>query len=125
MRVAPGVGVELEKGRIQAGRQWLADDIESGNIVFSAKDIYDVDPVDSMLGGSFNLIILKDVIEHIHDQAKLVNRMKRFLAADGMIFLGFPPWQMPFGGHQQMCRNRILSNSRIITFFPHLLTVLS
>jgi ubiquinone/menaquinone biosynthesis C-methylase UbiE len=28
--------------------------------------------------------------------------MKNFLKPGGIIFFGFPPWQMPYGGHQQM-----------------------
>lgn len=33
--------------------------------------------------------------------------MKKFLRPGGAIFFGFPPWQMPFGGHQQICRSRL------------------
>jgi len=43
--------------------------------------------------------------------------VKRFLRADGRIFIGFPPWQMPFGGHQQVCEHRLLS----IAPYTHLL----
>ncbi len=103
-----GVGVELEKGRIDNGTIWLADDIAAGRIRFVAKDIYQVD-VETELGGSFDLIVLKDVIEHIHDQPRLIAWMKHFLTEQGAIFFGFPPWQMPFGGHQQLCRNKWLS----------------
>jgi SAM-dependent methyltransferase len=71
-----------------------------------AKDIYKVD-ADKDLSGLFDIIILKDVIEHIHDQAKLIGWMKHFLKPGGIVFFGFPPWYMPFGGHQQMCRSRI------------------
>jgi 2-polyprenyl-3-methyl-5-hydroxy-6-metoxy-1,4-benzoquinol methylase len=53
--------------------------------------------------------LLKDVIEHIHDQPKLIAWMKSYLAPNGTIFFGFPPWQMPFGGHQQLCRNKVLA----------------
>jgi SAM-dependent methyltransferase len=103
-----GVGVELDKPRIDNGTLWLADDIAAGRIRFVAKDIYQVD-VETELGGSFDLIVLKDVIEHIHDQPRLIAWMKHFLTKEGAIFFGFPPWQMPFGGHQQLCRNKWLS----------------
>lgn len=104
-----GAGVELEEGRIQTGSAWLSREIADKKIVFLSNDIHEVDPHDKILGGQFDLIILKDVIEHIHDQPKLIHRLKLFLKPEGMIFLGFPPWQMPFGGHQQMCRNKLLS----------------
>ena len=47
------------------------------------------------------------MIEHIHDQAKLIGWMKNFLKSDGIVFFGFPPWYMPFGGHQQICHSKI------------------
>ncbi|HET7116521.1 MAG TPA: class I SAM-dependent methyltransferase [Hanamia sp.] len=98
-----GVGVEFDLIRIENGSQWLEDDLKQGRIFFVAKDIYDTD-VES-LGGKFDIIVLKDVIEHIHDQAKLLARLQDFLNPSGIIFFGFPPWQMPFGGHQQLCRS--------------------
>ena len=70
------------------------------------KDIYQVD-IEKDLNGLFDIIVLKDVIEHIHDQAKLIGWMKNFLKPGGIVFFGFPPWYMPFGGHQQMCHSKI------------------
>ncbi|MEO9147675.1 MAG: class I SAM-dependent methyltransferase [Ginsengibacter sp.] len=100
-----GVGVEFDKIRIENGEKWLEEDIKSGKISFVVKDIYDTDP--QSLGGHFDIIILKDVIEHIHDQQKLLTRLKDFLTPSGIIFFGFPPWQMPFGGHQQLCQKKL------------------
>lgn len=107
-RGCTGVGVELDHPRIVNGSKWLAEDIAAGKIHFISKDIYLVD-ANTELGGKFNIIVLKDVIEHIHDQPKLIEWMKTFLIPGGVIFFGFPPWQMPFGGHQQMCGNKWLS----------------
>ena len=100
-----GVGVEYDEIRIKNGENWLKEDIKNGKLSFVVKDIYDVN-VES-LGGKFNIIILKDVIEHIHDQARLLTRLKDFLTPSGIIFFGFPPWQMPFGGHQQLCEKKL------------------
>lgn len=100
-----GVGVEFDLIRIENGSQWLEDDIKEGKISFVAKNIYDSN-VES-LGGKFDIILLKDVIEHIHNQERLLGRLKDFLNPSGIIFFGFPPWQMPFGGHQQLCKNML------------------
>jgi len=100
-----GVGVEFDLIRIENGSQWLEEDIKAGRISFVAKDIYDTN-VES-LGGKFDIILLKDVIEHIHDQQRLLGRLKDFLNPSGIIFFGFPPWQMPFGGHQQLCKKTL------------------
>lgn len=103
-----GVGVELDELRLINAREWLAADIAAGTMHFISKDIYQVEP-HAELNGLFDIIVLKDVIEHIHDQSKLIAWMKTFLKPEGVIFFGFPPWQMPFGGHQQMNSNKWLS----------------
>jgi len=103
-----GVGVELEESRLVYARQWLADELKDSKVFFLSKDIYNVDPQQEF-GGRFDIIILKDVIEHIHDQKKLIGWMKGFLNPGGVIFFGFPPWQMPFGGHQQLFGSKVLS----------------
>jgi 2-polyprenyl-3-methyl-5-hydroxy-6-metoxy-1,4-benzoquinol methylase len=61
---------------------------------------------------------MRDVLEHIHDQDKFLNFIKVFLKPDGKIFFGFPPWRMPFGGHQQMCHNKYLSLMPFIHLLP-------
>jgi SAM-dependent methyltransferase len=70
------------------------------------------------LGGRFDVIVLKDVIEHIHDQERLIARLKSFLNPGGVVFFGFPPWQMPFGGHQQVCKNAFLSHLPYFHLLP-------
>ena len=101
-----GVGVELDESRVVDANRFLSNEIASGSLTILSKDIYQVD-IESDLQGPFDLILLKDVIEHIHDQSKLIGWMKQFLKPGGAIFFGFPPWQMPFGGHQQTCRSRL------------------
>ena len=112
---AISVGVEFDKPRIENGETWLANEIENGKLSFVTKDIYDTHV--ETLGGKFDIIILKDVIEHIHDQEKLLSRLKDFLNRDGIIFFGFPPWQMPFGGHQQLSQSQ-LSKVPYFHLFP-------
>ena len=103
-----GVGVELDESRLVNAREWLKEDIDSNKIQFISKDIYQVNPAVEF-PSLFDIIILKDVIEHIHDQKKLMEWMQQFLKPGGAIYFGFPPWQMPFGGHQQLCTNSLLS----------------
>ncbi|MFT3704487.1 MAG: class I SAM-dependent methyltransferase [Agriterribacter sp.] len=101
-----GVGVELDLSRVELAKEYLPEDIASGKLKLVAKDIY-LSDVEQDFNGAFDLILLKDVIEHIHDQPKLIGWMKTFLKAGGIIFFGFPPWYMPFGGHQQICKSFI------------------
>lgn len=105
-RGCAGVGVELDAPRIDLASEYLPEDIAAGRLRFVVKDIYQVD-TEKDFGGLFDIVLLKDVIEHIHDQAKLIGWMKKFLRPGGIIFFGFPPWYMPFGGHQQICKSKI------------------
>lgn len=111
-----GVGVEFDKIRIDNASQWMADEIDAGKVSFVTKDIYQTEAEE--LDGKFDIIVLKDVIEHIHDQPKLLQRMHKLLAPKGVIFFGFPPWQMPFGGHQQICKNKWLSRMPYYHLLP-------
>jgi len=112
-----GVGVELLEERVVNGRKWLASELADGKLTYIVSDIYHVD-VEKDLGGKFDLIVLKDVIEHIYDQAKLLNKLHAFLLPHGAIFFGFPPWQMPFGGHQQICTNKVLAKMPYYHLLP-------
>ena len=112
-----GVAVELWEERVVNGRKWLAPELESGKLTYIISDIYKVD-VEKDLGGKFDLIVLKDVIEHIYDQARLMEKLHSFLLPHGAIFLGFPPWQMPFGGHQQICTNKVLAKMPYYHLLP-------
>ncbi len=101
------MGIELHEIRMQKAMAFHDEAVKSGQAFFVNKNIYDID-IGEDCGGKFDLVILKDVIEHIPEQNKLMKHLKTFLKEDGMIFFGFPPWHMPFGGHQQICKNRLL-----------------
>ena len=102
-----GTGVELSESRTKRAEIVLAEEIKSGQAKLVNKDIYDVN-IDKEMPHRFDLIILKDVIEHIHDQDKIILKLRDFLKPNGHIFFGFPPWYMPFGGHQQIASNKWL-----------------
>lgn len=112
------VGVEFDLPRLELANELLSDYILTNQLLLIGKDIYNVDP-EKELGGKFDIIILKDVIEHIHNQSKLILEMKRLLNPNGCVFFGFPPWQMPFGGHQQMNSNKWLSKLPYYHLLPN------
>jgi SAM-dependent methyltransferase len=100
-------GIELSEARTELAKEFQKDAIKEGRLKFINRNIYDIN-VEKDLETKFDLIILKDVIEHIPDQQRIIKRLKDFLVPGGKIFFGFPPWQMPFGGHQQICHNKFL-----------------
>lgn len=98
------VGVDLNLPQLDRAKLYLEENGQE-NISLVHKNIYDVDED----FGTFDIIFLRDVIEHIPNQERFMIHVRKFLHKDGVIFFGFPPWQMPFGGHQQAIRNRIFS----------------
>ena len=106
------LGVDLAEGKIRAAEQFFAEEGTPGR--FLASDIFEVKEME----GQFDLIICHDVIEHIMDKEEFMRRVRRYLAPDGLAFFAFPAWQMPFGGHQQNCRSRVLSHLPYFHLLP-------
>lgn len=94
------LGVDFNAGSVGVANRRFAQEVQEGRARFQVKDVYDFEENEV-----FDLIILKDAIEHIHNQERIIRHLKKFLLPGGKIFFGFPPWLMPFGGHQQIIRN--------------------
>lgn len=97
-------GIDISDGKISNARKFYSSIPGGEKVEFIAADIYD-----SASAGKFDLVMMRDVLEHIHDQKRFLGFVKLFLTQGGVLFIGFPPWNNPFGGHQQMCESRILS----------------
>lgn len=109
------VGVDYSSAKIENGQKFYGSHPRKENIKLISEDIYKTREFDAL----FDIIILRDVIEHIHNQDKFLSLMKSLLSPTGIAFFAFPPWQSPFGGHQQICNNRLLS---VLPYF-HLLPI--
>lgn len=116
-RGAHAVGVDRNATRLNRGKQLLADAIAEGRLTLLHRDALTLGN-DEQFIDAFDLIILKDVIEHIDDRPALFALMTRLLRPAGRVFMAFPPWQMPFGGHQQICRSRVLSRLPYVHLLP-------
>jgi 2-polyprenyl-3-methyl-5-hydroxy-6-metoxy-1,4-benzoquinol methylase len=109
------VGVDISVTQIEKATQYLKE-AKYTKWQAVALDIYQVSPEEL---GEFDLIFLRDVIEHIPNQAAFFKIIKAFLKKDGVIFFGFPPWRMPFGGHQQICASKYLSMLPFFHILPY------
>jgi SAM-dependent methyltransferase len=107
-------GIDLSESKIANGKRFFATHPNSSGLTLICEDIYNLPAP----GQPFDLIIMRDVIEHIHDQEKFMRYVKQFLNPKGLFFLAFPPWQNPFGGHQQICGNRYLARMPWIHLLP-------
>ena len=100
------VGIDLNEGQIENAKVYFAEHPNANNLQLILRDIYKMKPNEL---GEFDLIIMRDVIEHIPNQEKFMGYVKQFLKPTGKFFLGFPPWYMPFGGHQQIMNHKYFS----------------
>jgi 2-polyprenyl-3-methyl-5-hydroxy-6-metoxy-1,4-benzoquinol methylase len=101
-------GIELDQQKAAFANAFLSNYIASGQAEIINLNIYEAEALEKYKE-QFDLIILKDVIEHIFDQDKFIPYLKQFLKPGGRVYFGFPPWYMPHGGHQQVCQHKLLA----------------
>jgi SAM-dependent methyltransferase len=54
---------------------------------------------------TYDLILLRDVLEHVPERERIVDVCARTLRPGGRLFVSFPPYYSPFGGHQHVAAN--------------------
>ena len=108
-------GVDIASCRIEEAKRFFMEEEAEGR--FIAEDIFKL----KELGCGYDIIICHDVLEHISDKDQFLFRIAGYLSKGGIIFMSFPAWQMPFGGHQQICRNKLLSHLPFVHLLPGIL----
>jgi len=109
------VGIDIDKPKLEMGRRYF-DKLPSGDRMELIYDsIFEFTPSD---GKKFDIIFLRDVIEHLPDKGRLMKLFQSLLKEDGSLFFAFPPWRMPFGGHQQVLNNKLLSKLPFFHILP-------
>lgn len=102
-------GIDLNAKQIENAKTFFAENGQKGDFV--AEDFLNYTPLNNCPTGreSYNIILIHDCIEHIEPPYKdaFFKKTMDFLHPDGIMFFGFPAWQMPFGGHQQICVGKI------------------
>ena len=107
-------GIDISAPQIENAHLFFEDHPNKSKLTLICNDIYKVTDLDE----TFDIIIIRDVIEHIPCQERFLPFIRKFLKKDGLIFIGFPPWQNPFGGHQQICGNKFISHCPWIHLLP-------
>lgn len=108
-------GVDMDTLRIEQARTYFEESQAEGT--FIASDIFEL----RELRHQFDLILVHDVIEHIADKKGFMEKARQYLAPGGIVFVGFPAWQMPFGGHQQIAHSRLVSHLPFVHLLPRFL----
>lgn len=101
-------GIEIKKF------DWSKDN----DVNFIVGDIKKIDIKTS--GNDFNLIILRDVIEHIpiYDKITFLDTLNKFTTKNATYFITFPPFYSPFGLHQQVFCKTILKYVPYLSILP-------
>lgn len=108
------VGVDLSEQRVRQAESFFSRECAAGTFICDDVMHYRGD------GRLFDLIVCHDVVEHIPEKGKMLLALKRLLAPGGRLFVAFPAWQMPFGGHQQIARSWVVSHLPFVHLLPEL-----
>lgn len=97
------MGIDISTTRINQANEFFKN--EKQEATFVCQNFIDIVAPQST-DEQFDIILIHDVIEHIEPQYKqaFITHIKHFIKPNGVIFFGFPAWQNPFGGHQQITR---------------------
>lgn len=58
--------------------------------------------------GPFDVVLLRDVVEHLDDLGRAFRILLSHLAPSGVLFVVFPPYYSPYGAHQQILPRRTI-----------------
>jgi SAM-dependent methyltransferase len=113
-------GIDLSENKIATARRILEEEIKQGKVHLIPEDIHRLSD-EKELHHKFDMVVMKDVIEHVPEKEKLLTKIHEFLREDGIVFLAFPPWYNPYGGHQQMSKS-LLGKMPYFHLLPHQLS---
>ena len=97
-------GVDIKEEQVENARRFFS---EAGReATFVASDFMAL-PAPVTDEARFDLVLVHDVVEHIEPPYKrqFVEHLRDFMRPEALVFFAFPAWQMPFGGHQQICHS--------------------
>lgn len=99
-------GIELSPNRAQIAKK------NNPNLKIIVGDITDENIV-NQIDSSFDLIVLRDVIEHIPNRKKMFENIDKLLKNYGYLYITFPPKYSSFSGHQQ-------NGASLIKYIPYI-----
>lgn len=95
-------GTDISQSRLEKGK--IISNLISTPIEFNYHDIMN-EPIKEEWKEKCDLVLLRDVIEHLDDTKLALSQIKQIIKPGGFLFVTFPPYHSPFGGHQQTLMN--------------------
>jgi len=75
------------------------------NVEYEGHDVIN-DAIPDKWVERFDVVVMRDVIEHLDDPGIALKNIARIMKPGGVILITFPPYTSPFGGHQQLLGTR-------------------
>jgi SAM-dependent methyltransferase len=91
------LGTDIAKERLDFGKRIAA--LEKLPMAFIYHNVMTEEPLSEWIE-KFDLVLLRDVIEHLDDTQLALHNIKKIIKPGGYLFVTFPPYHSPFGGHQ-------------------------
>ena len=96
------LGTDIAQSRLDMGK--IISDIGGFPLDFVYHNIME-QQIDSKWVESSDLVILRDVIEHLDDTRLALTNIAKIIKPGGFLYVTFPPYHSPFGGHQHTVAN--------------------
>lgn len=111
-----GLGTDIATNRLETGRTIskatkLYVEFVNHNIIS--------DEIPQNWLNFFDIVILRDVIEHIENTKLALENIFKIIKPSGFLFVTFPPYRSPFGGHQHTLAGNFLTKLPYIHLLPN------
>lgn len=94
-----GLGTDIALSRLETARR-IAEQLRL-ELEFAQHDILH-DPIPEHWRARYELVLLRDVLEHLDNPEQALRRIGQLLRPGGFVFISFPPYPSPYGGHQHL-----------------------
>ncbi len=109
------LGTDIAKSRIESGK--IISEITGLNVEFKYHNVVDEKSPKEWLN-KFDLVILRDVIEHLDSAETALKNIMEIIKPGGFLYVEFPPYYAPYGGHQHTVAGNLISKLPYIHFIP-------
>ncbi|MBX3045022.1 MAG: class I SAM-dependent methyltransferase [Candidatus Kapabacteria bacterium] len=109
------VGTDIAESRLEMGR--VISKVAGLDVKYVYNDIIYGKPDESWLD-KYDLAILRDVIEHLDDTEIALRNISHVIKRGGHLFVSFPPYNSPYGGHQHTLAGKFPSRLPYIHHLP-------